>query len=935
MPRDGEFWRGGNRAQTPKSSSWMCGRAPAPDGVFPRHACGPSLPEAPSQNWRSPDRELLSWTAVMSPLFIRRVSLYARATLITSLGFTLANVIYGVCRYHREPFRIEVLTLAGLHSLALTLLPALLGAVLAAGLVSFAAPLFHKSLVGKLFSAPLFGREPELVARALSVLVTLGLFGLGAQQLSHHFMTRYHNAVLASLALTASLVVLAVAAYAFFCALGAFLGRLFAHQPQLARPALPLGLGFVLILGAAAAFFIAFPSIFYVYHPFDLLLLPASFLVFIVLAFVLDKRIEEPRAGIAPLIALLSLALILISAFSYGSRYRHRVWVEERFPVVKQLYRLATALTDRDGDGYSALFGGEDCNDRDASIHPGASDPAGDGIDSDCFAGDGGPEVSSMSDGRYYEGRLFDRAPNILLITADALRPDHLGCFGYKRDTSPFIDELCARSYRFHEAIAQSSRSIRSIPSTFTGFMPSQIAYGTEYLFPELLPENVLIAEVLRPRYRTAAVVGTNYFKPFKGFDQGFLSFRQDPLYTPPRERTVDWAIEELRKLRTDRRPFFLWTYLFHTHAPYLHDDLPSLYGPELVDAYDTEVRMLDGELRRLIDALEDLEFQRETVIILHSDHGEAFFEHGLTGHSHNTHREEIRSTLLIHIPGKDGGDIHLPVPLADLMPTIANLANIPLRHETPSRSLLPLMFGEEAEDFEDRLIFSEVLPDGVFPWDEKAIIRGKEKLIYDPRSGRVRLYDHTDDPFEHNDLSDERPELTAELLGLLRSWIAETNRPEQRDDVVVAENLLSALPEKMSVEVDVVVGGLFRVAGFDINKTEFRRGERIELDFYYEVLGETSQDLFFYVDVEGPRGVRIPRNFHGRHHPMNGRYRSYRFKRGQIIRDTVHLVVPEDFPAPVDITLTFMVASGRRPIPFTNRPAGEYRTNLIDIHIK
>lgn len=875
----------------------------------------------------------------MSQLFIRRVSLYARAALITSLAFVAANLVYGVARYHLEPIRAGVLITAAFHSLALSLLPALAIAVAVAGIVSAAAPLLQGSLPGRLLRAPLFGKEPALVARGLAALITLTLFAAGAQQLGYHFSTRYHNAVLASLALAASIAALGVTAHLLFGGLDRLLSRALTRFGALARPALLLSIALALFIGAAAAFLAAFPSIFYVYHPFDLLLLPASFLLFSLLAFFFEKRIPEPRSGVAPLIALLSLALILISAFSYGERYRHRVWVEDRFPVVKQLYRIATTLTDRDGDGYSALFGGEDCDDRDPTIHPGAADPPGDGIDSDCFAGDGGPEVSSMSDGRYHPERLYEEPPNILLITADALRPDHLGCFGYERKTSPFIDELCAKSYRFHEAIAQSSRSIRSIPSTFTGFMPSQIAYGSEYLFPELLPENVLIAEVLRPRYRTSAVVGTNYFRPFKGLEQGFLSFRQDPAYTPPRQRTVDWAIEELKQLRSDRRPFFLWTYLFHTHEPYLHDDLPSMFGPAPMDAYDTEVRMLDAELRRLVMALEELDFERDTIIILHSDHGEAFFEHGLIGHSHNTHREEIRSTLLIHLPGQAGGDIKIPVPLADLMPTIANLANIPLRHDIPSRSLVPLMLGlgtgEGLGDFEDRLIFSEVLPDGVFPWDEKAIIRGKEKLIYDPRSGRARLYDHTDDPFEHNDLSDDRPDHVAELLGLLRSWIAETNRPEQRDDIVVAENLLDALPETMSVEMDLIVGGLFRVAGFDINKTEFRRGERIELDFYYEILGETSNDLFFYVDVVGPEGMRIPRNFHGRHHPMNGRYRSYRFKRGQIIRDTVHLIVPPELGSAADLTLTFMVAAGRRPIAFTNRPAGEFRTNLIDIRVK
>src|SRR5690625_5123898 len=155
--------------------------------------------------------KLLSSGALMSELFIRRVSLYARAALIASLALVIANVIYGVSRYHREPVRVEVLLHAAFHSFALTLLPALALSALAALAVSLAAPLIKESLLGRLLRAPLLKTDPELSARALSALIALSLFAAGAQQLGHHFATRYHNATLASLALAASVTALGIA----------------------------------------------------------------------------------------------------------------------------------------------------------------------------------------------------------------------------------------------------------------------------------------------------------------------------------------------------------------------------------------------------------------------------------------------------------------------------------------------------------------------------------------------------------------------------------------------------------------------------------------------------------------------------------------------------------------------------------------------------
>jgi arylsulfatase A-like enzyme len=848
---------------------------------------------------------------------------------------TVANLIYGVARFHRESPRLGDLAAATFHAFALTLLPALLFAALAALAVAVASFVPAGKRLGSFLRAPLFVPDPPMLARAHAAVLTLTAFIVVAQATAMHFATRYHDQWLASSALSATLALLALLLLALRQAVIVALEATFSKLRFLAAP-----FGFYLLLvGLVAAAVVTFalvsPAVFHAYHPADLAFGPSALAAFVLFAWLFERKKAPLSRWVAPAIVALSLVCIVASSLVYGDRYRHRIWIEERFVMTKRLYRLATVLTDRDGDGHSAFFGGQDCDDDDPKIHPGAADPPGDGIDSDCFAGDGGPDISSMGTGHFAKSPLGEPRPNVLLITVDALRPDHLGCFGYERDTAPTIDALCEKSVRFHEAIAQSSRSIRSIPSIFTGFAPSQIAYGSEYLFPALLPENVMLAEVLAPHYQTSAVLGTNYFQRFEGLDQGFQHFVQDNAYLPPRHVVTNRAIDELRRLRRQDRPYFLWAYFFNVHEPYLQDGKPSEFGDGRMAAYDTEIRLVDAEIERLLALERQLEFKRPTVIILHSDHGEAFWEHGHIGHSHNVNREEIRSTLLIHVPGVKPRDVYVPVPLSDLMPTIANLVNIPLTHMLPSRSLVPLLTADPSPEFSDRLIFSEVLPDGHYPWDEKMIQRGTEKLIYDPRSGRVQLFDHATDPFEHEDLSDDRPALVSELLGLLRSWIAETHRPEQRDDVVVESNRLDALPTEMTHPLDVTFGGFLRIAGLDLNKTTFKRGERIEMDFYYEVLGETSKDLFFHVEVKDEQGRELQHDFHARHYPMNGRYRTNRFRKGELLRDPIRLAIPRTIRPSGDAIVTLTLADERTPIRYAGPKGSGLVLELARIQVK
>src|SRR5262249_49467973 len=156
--------------------------------------------------------------------------------------------------------------------------------------------------------------------------------------------------------------------------------------------------------------------------------------------------------------------------------------------------------------------------------------------------------------------------------------------YGYRRNTSPNIDHFAAKSVRFDRAVAQSSRSIRSVPAMFTGLYPSQIAYGHEYLYPSIAPQNRTLTESLRAHgYRTVVVMGTDYFARIGGFFQGFDNVRQSRYYKPPRNESID---ETLQAIREPGNPWFVWVHLFNVHEVYLWDGKPSLFGKEWMDKY-------------------------------------------------------------------------------------------------------------------------------------------------------------------------------------------------------------------------------------------------------------------------------------------------------------------------------------------------------------
>jgi choline-sulfatase len=647
---------------------------------------------------------------------------------------------------------------------------------------------------------------------------------------------------------------------------------------------------------------------------------------------VLRRRAVRGRSAAAA--AAVALAVFVVAGATYGGSNRVQNAVEARSVAGGGLARWYAAMTDLDGDGYGRAFGGGDCDDGNPEVHPGAVDIPGDGVDSDCDGTDGLSVVDLRSDGAYGPAVPGLPRPNFVLFVVDALRPDHLGVHGYSRPTSPRIDAMAARGVVFEQAIAQSSRTLYSLPSMLTGMYPSEIPYGEETYYRAVGPDAHTFVEALRDEgYRTVAVMGTDYFKQLPSLFQGFEAVVHASRYKADRGFAVREAIGHLERFAAEATPFVLWVHQYNVHAPYLDGRHPSRFGAGRVDMYDTEVALADEQLGLLDDAIARLGLDDSTVLVVASDHGEAFGEHGKLEHSHTLYEEEIRSVLLWRVPGVTPRRVDVPVGLLDVAPTVLNLAGVPVRRPVSGRSLLPLMTANRPDPaWRSRPIFSEYMPDGIYTVDKKAIRQGSFKLLWWPRDDRWQLFDLASDPGERRDLSEERSEVAGGLRQTLRTWVAHASRPELSRQAIVERNLLEEVPP-MTERLDADYGGRFTLLGYHLPHARHAPGETLELSLFFRAERAMEESYFFQMSIVDERGQQR-RALMANHWPLHARYFTSEWKPGQILRDPVKVPIPPDLRAPVRMRVQLAVLEERdpkRPLPFRRQgPDGGETTGEV-----
>jgi len=387
--------------------------------------------------------------------------------------------------------------------------------------------------------------------------------------------------------------------------------------------------------------------------------------------------------------------------------------------------------------------------------------------------------------------------PNVVIISLDALRPDHLGCYGYPLPTSPFIDSVAARGMLFEHAFSHAPWTLPSHMSLMTGM---EVGYHGVMSRNNIPPAELrtLAESYAAAGYRTAAFTGGASVAGWYGFFQGFQRYFDDVF----QKDRIDWTATIMEK--TDKwlseegdQPFFLFFHTYEPHPPYTHTHfLPdSLKSVEVklgsrheiagVGRYDSGINYVDWYMGELWRVLKRTGALPRTFIALLSDHGQELFDRTdhLMTHPHSLHRDVLQVMLILSGPGIPGGvRVKELVGLADVAPTLLTLCDLPVPETMKGRSLVPLIRGEKIDP---QPVFSvygnvDVQEPGSVIYKEHQLIMHMEKfkehsvktglpeavLLADEEP--IQLYDYIADPNEMRNLAKEFPAKVVELNRML-----------------------------------------------------------------------------------------------------------------------------------------------------------------------
>jgi arylsulfatase A-like enzyme len=286
---------------------------------------------------------------------------------------------------------------------------------------------------------------------------------------------------------------------------------------------------------------------------------------------------------------------------------------------------------------------------------------------------------------------LSSRKPyNLVFICIDTLRPDRLGYCGHTRNTSPNIDSIAAEGVVFERCYSQTGWTLPAMATIFTGEYPKDHG-ATDFHFrmDHRLPT---LASILRELgYDTRGYVSHVVLTPRYGFAKGFRKFDYSvlnlghPHDVATAEPLTDLALRDISDIS---EPFFIWLHYFDPHFEYLKHDGWAHFGSTDVDRYDGEIAHTDYHIGRFLDHLEAQGFKEHTVVVITSDHGEEFGEHG--GQYHYTLYEEVlRVPLIIRAPFLDPRTEDLIVEQIDLLPTMLSTLGVESSPDLPGRDIL------------------------------------------------------------------------------------------------------------------------------------------------------------------------------------------------------------------------------------------------------
>lgn len=379
----------------------------------------------------------------------------------------------------------------------------------------------------------------------------------------------------------------------------------------------------------------------------------------------------------------------------------------------------------------------------------------------------------------------------MVLISLDTLRADHLELYGYSRPTAPHLTELAGEAVVFDHAVAQSAHTSASHHSLYTSQYPTLAD-----------PDDPHLVELFRDAgYRTAGITGGGKLSARFGFDRGFDEYREIRFGF----RESIQTIEEWLAVDRGNEPYFLFLHTYGMHTPYTPsapfdrmftgdyagsvkpeetgDLLASIVEGEptrqleeadrdyIVALYDGAIRETDQYLGRIFEALDESpswDWQRD-VVVLFSDHGEEFWDHGSVLHGRTLYEELIHVPLILRLPGgSPRGRVPETVMLIDIAPTLLGLANLDRPAAFLGRDLVPLIRRDPAVP----ATFQHAISLTTGGW-RSVQLQSKKYIMSRPQETEM-LFDLDEDPGETRTLHESEPEIAADLRRLLRRQLAD-----------------------------------------------------------------------------------------------------------------------------------------------------------------
>ena len=404
---------------------------------------------------------------------------------------------------------------------------------------------------------------------------------------------------------------------------------------------------------------------------------------------------------------------------------------------------------------------------------------------------------------------------NVILISIDTLRPDHLSCYGYKRNTTPFLDKIANEGILFKKVISSSSWTAPAMASLFTSLNSSKhgVVHGTvkkdDVYNQEVLQDSLVrIPTILKEHgFFTMGFANNFHLSKKLGFAKDFDVFVNSKCIDANRLNEIIFSFKN--KYLKKNRKYFLWVHYFDPHWPYYSHSTwlkrysaylpwtkeyaskknfgnidfinltPSEFHAKynlrnnkdlidiLVERYDSEISFLDRNIKKLF---KELPVKDNDLVIITSDHGEEFFEHNNFTHGYNLYNETIRIPLIIKLPyfmNRKKNSLDEVGGIIDIFPTILDILNIPAYTKIEGESLLSLILNNKTPA--KRTIVSELYK------ENKEIIsfaKGRWKYIKDFKSNNVELFDLKNDKDESENLLAKVPAINSFMENQLISYI-------------------------------------------------------------------------------------------------------------------------------------------------------------------